>query len=464
MSTSDSKVELPPTAADPPVVPVPEKLPMSRARRQKLAADMKTREAKPSGLPKPTPPGAAAPSDPAAIETLKSPEPPPPPAISDPKASAPATPPAAPGKKTTKPPARTKPAPPAKPAASKKPNASKEATPAEESDADEDTAEPSPSRWIGIRRFLGATPSWLVSTIVHLAAIILLAMFTITPDEKLTAFFITGNPAEDAEPTLIEPTTFTAEMKNTSDISSSSPTSEALGFSDVGDVSEAAQSTAALGAGELEMSPVGEIGDVFGSKGQGMSSTNASGHTAEFFGVKATGRKFVFIVDSSNSMRVGKFADAKQELMYALMRLNKEQFFYVIFFDHDAERMRLFPNKEPEEKAVRATIENIKRVEQWVNTVENERKTDPYDAVKFAVEMLPDAIYLLTDGIFTDKGQTIRYLKDHNIIDEPVYGKRAKVVIHTVGFYSKDGEENLKIIAKAYGGTYRFVPKPEKKK
>jgi hypothetical protein len=144
--------------------------------------------------------------------------------------------------------------------------------------------------------------------------------------------------------------------------------------------------------------------------------------------------------------------------MYAIRRLSKDQAFYIIFFDQDGERMLLPPDTEPALLPVPAVNANINRAEQWVATVVHEGRTDPFDAVKFAVEMLPDAIYILTDGKFTDRGLTERWLKNNNIIDEPIEGRRPKVVIHTICFWQKDGEETLQAIAKAYGGTYRFVP------
>lgn len=318
--------------------------------------------------------------------------------------------------------------------------------------------------WQFVARLLRSTPSWLVSSIVHLLAILILALCTVEELSKPSDLVLVSGVSDEAEPLLVEPVHFDASLQNVSSISASAPSAEALGFSDVGDVSEVPTQNTGVAAGDLEVSPVGDVGDIFGSRGSGMQAVSFGKQGAEFFGVKAAGRKFVFIVDSSNSMRDGKFDDAKQELLYAIQRLTKSQNFYVIFFDADAERMRLFPNKEAEDYAVAATVENIKRTEKWVHSVELERGTNPYEAVKFALEMLPDAIYLLTDGQFTDKGKTVRFLKDNNIIDDPVEGRRPKVVVHTVGFYSRDGEENLLSISKAYGGTYRFVPRPDRKK
>jgi hypothetical protein len=158
-------------------------------------------------------------------------------------------------------------------------------------------------------------------------------------------------------------------------------------------------------------------------------------------------------------MRGGKFTAAKDELSYAIRRLSKDQAFYIIFFDQNAERMLLPPDTEPPSLPVAATTANINRVDKWIATVENQLRTDPYDAVRSGIDMVPDAIYLLTDGKFTDKGRTERYLKSNNIVDDPIDGKRPKVVIHTICFWQNDGEETLKAIAKDNGGTYRFVPR-----
>jgi hypothetical protein len=221
-----------------------------------------------------------------------------------------------------------------------------------------------------------------------------------------------------------------------------------------------------VGVGEVGISAPADIGVLFAGEGRkAMGSGIGSGgkSAAEFFGVKAAGRRFVFIVDSSNSMRGAKFTAAKEELMYAIRRLSKDQAFYIIFFDANAERMLLMPDKEPPLLPVPATADNIHRVEYWINGVQNELKTNPFDAVKFAIDMVPDAIYLLTDGKFTDGGRTERFLKEQNLVNDPVEGYRPKVVVHTICFGQKDGEETLKAIAKEYGGTYRYVPIAKKK-
>jgi hypothetical protein len=329
--------------------------------------------------------------------------------------------------------------------------------------ADGDTELPADARpWY--RRVFTATPSWLVSLAMHLGLVLLLAMLIVPAQPKSLGVFLQSLASEMEEIELFEPVKMEVVDLQTTEMVSASVQAGDVTSTSLANAAELGAVAATLAPDDVEVPAGSEIGELFtGEAGRSMGSILPSGaeKSAQFFGVKAKGRRFVFIVDSSNSMIGGKFESAKEELMYAIRRLSKEQAFYVIFFDHNAERMVLAPSTEPDLLPVPAVNANINRAERWVGTVVNEGRTDPYDAVKFAVEMLPDAIYLLTDGKFTDRGQTERYLKNNNIIDDPIDGRRPKVVIHTICFWQKDGEETLQAIARDYGGTYRFVP-PER--
>lgn len=300
-----------------------------------------------------------------------------------------------------------------------------------------------------------------MSAIVHLVAFLVLALLTIPLDQiKPPPILLAAELTQEVEELIVSTVQIDTKLENLS-VSAPGVDSEEIASTDMGESLQTLprpDNNVAMATVEATWD---DLGTLFGAKGHGLRPTDTSGQGAEFFGVKAGGRKFVFIVDSSNSMKRGKFDAARKELEYALRRLDsKNQFFYVIFFDHDAARMTFAPNKEPEERAARATVHNVQLAEKWMGGIENELRTDPYDAVKYAVEMLPDAIYILSDGKFTDKGKTERYLATFNKLSDPIDGPRPKVVIHTVGFYNRDGEETLQRIAKEYGGTYRFVPAP----
>jgi hypothetical protein len=203
---------------------------------------------------------------------------------------------------------------------------------------------------------------------------------------------------------------------------------------------------------------VPEVGTLFGEGGQGWATAgDGFGGGAQFFGVQSPGHRFVFIVDSSKSMQKGKFEAACQELYNCMSRLDEQQSFYVLFFDWDAAKM--FDQENPEPRMVRATPENVQRLARWMSTIELELKTNPYDCFEFAMKLMPDAIYVLSDGAFTDGGRAVKYMQKNNLIDDEFVGKRPKVTVHTIGFYTPDNG-TLEKMAKDYHGSYRFVPRP----
>lgn len=304
----------------------------------------------------------------------------------------------------------------------------------------------------------GALPAWLLSAIFHIIVILLLALCTYSiavpsrPDEMTVSFDPPEQPLEVVE-------TQTVAIDATDIVA---PSNDAAGMAALGELPRA--ELAEVGdraAAEVAPDQI-ELGQLFGRDGAGMATVGlgpGAGAGAEFFGVKAKGKSFIFVVDASNSMKRGKFDAAKRELMAAIKRLKPEQSFYVVFFNHAAHRM--FDDKDPELRPIRASPTNIGKLERWMSGVELALGTSPLEAVQFALSRHPDAIYILSDGKFTDRGRTVDWLKEHNIIDDPVAGYGPKVVIHTLGFYSRDGEETLAEIAKRYRGTYRFVPKGE---
>ena len=301
-------------------------------------------------------------------------------------------------------------------------------------------------------------PCWLVSLAVHLLLIVLLALITAPPQDIARSVILAASISTDEAP-LVEVLDFVPQKLDAPQAITTNIAAADLSMVTVGDLGDAAR-TSMTAANDFDVAAGADIGEIF--SGGGMQNSALPGvQGAEFFGVKATGRKFVFVVDSSISMRDGKFDAAKQELAYAIHRLSKDQFFYVIFFDRDAARMTFAPNAEPEEFIVPATNANVAKFEKWMATIEYGRRTDPSEAMKHAVEMSPDAIFILSDGKFTDGGRTVRYLAERNIIDDPVTGRIPRVVINTIAFWQNDGEEQMRSIAKDYGGTYRFVPRPK---
>jgi hypothetical protein len=170
----------------------------------------------------------------------------------------------------------------------------------------------------------------------------------------------------------------------------------------------------------------------------GGGGTGAGG--ASFFGLGGRGRKFVFVVDRSGSMAGLKLDAAKAELIRAVRALERGAMFHTIFFN-------TVPAAMPPEELVRATEANKRRHFAWVSGIAAGGQTNPTSAMKLALSLKPDVIWLLSDGIF--HGYAATAIQKAN--------PRRKVQVHTIAFYSRQGEAILQRIAEENRGRYRFV-------
>ncbi|MGE0607386.1 MAG: carboxypeptidase regulatory-like domain-containing protein [Pirellulales bacterium] len=180
------------------------------------------------------------------------------------------------------------------------------------------------------------------------------------------------------------------------------------------------------------------------SKSSAQPAPNDNQQTS-FFGTKGRGSRVVFVVDSSNSMKGGKFKQAKEELLRSVRSLSPPQKFYVLFFS-DAMRSMFDPN--PPNDLVPADTLNITRLERYLESMELARGTNAHAAMEKAFALKPDVIYILSDGGFTDDTQ--RYL-----MQMPTQPAR----INTVAFRAKErGEASLQRIADKFRGTHTEIP------
>lgn len=173
--------------------------------------------------------------------------------------------------------------------------------------------------------------------------------------------------------------------------------------------------------------------------------TTGDGTSSEFFGIKAKGRKFVYIVDRSSSMQGQRFDRARQELMRSLRALDEQQSFYVYFFSTGT--MPMFsPDRDPG-SLIAKTAPNLKKTERWVKNMSPSGGTNPESTILEALRLKPDAIFFLSDGGFAP-----------NTADVVQMNNPRPIPINTIGFEHRGGEPLLQKIARQSGGKYRFVP------
>jgi hypothetical protein len=302
--------------------------------------------------------------------------------------------------------------------------------------------------------------SWFLSLVAHALLAVLLVVIVVNVADPSPTVSITASsvPSEEIvlETPLEEPTEMTSDM--TEITTPETPMLTAMADSDLTTptmTSELSESLSGTFSSATESITGGAIGDLLGTS---MSSEQLSG--ANFFGVAAEGNTFVYIVDSSGSMRRDNaFLAAKTELMRSIASLKETQRYYVIFFDKDLDRLTL-GSGEPENYPVHATPDNIQQTAAWVQRVQIDGGGPPRDAFEAAIDLEPDAIFLLFDG--ETSADVTGHLEDVNRVTDLINGTQPRIPIHTLCFYSRDDEALMKRIAKENNGSYRYIPNPNR--
>jgi len=322
-------------------------------------------------------------------------------------------------------------------------------------EADESETHPRPI-WLALLRRYWA--GGLISVVLHAALVIMLGVHAIQAthetDDNVLYVISDGRPGERVVERLqVLEISVPSSVRAQASGQFSSPVSAPSARQDPGALPPAV-SLATFA--ERSSGPVGDVQSLFGQDGEGLAAAGTGDEGAQFFGVRATGNRFVFIVDCSRSMTGTKWEDATRELLSAVERLGPDKWFYVIFFDGESHPM--FDSKSPEPDLLAATDENLDRFRRWLATVELGFHTRPAASVRFALTLEPHAIYLLSDGEFED--QTAALLREKNLVRDE-HGRAPRAIVHTIGFHSRHGQKVLQRIAKEHGGRYVFVPPPQ---
>ena len=142
----------------------------------------------------------------------------------------------------------------------------------------------------------------------------------------------------------------------------------------------------------------------------------------------------VFVLDSSASMRDGKLDKAKEGLDFCLDSLNPEDRFQIVRFSTDSETVF--------EKLVPATKKNLKKAEEFVESIRAIGGTAVEEALSVAVESLADTpndtkrprqIVFITDGQPTLGATEERVLVDGLERELEDCGEKAKVFSFGIG-------------------------------
>ncbi len=160
---------------------------------------------------------------------------------------------------------------------------------------------------------------------------------------------------------------------------------------------------------------------------------------ATFFGSSAEGTDFVYVIDVSGSMTgAGRLEKAMSELVRSVNLLPPKSYFGVVFYSS-----QMYVEKSFE--FVKATDANKRRLAEYVKEVKAGGGTNPLEATKHAIDLEPDAVFLLSDGQFPFSMAGL--ITDYNKAEIPIHGI-------SLGNPSSTLEE----IADRNQGTYSIVP------
>ena len=221
-----------------------------------------------------------------------------------------------------------------------------------------------------------------------------------------------------------------------------------------------------------------EAGVAMSTAGSGLSrelsGTGASGgkgapgskmvEGAEFFGSKAVGNRFVYVVDASPSMRRDRaFEAAKEEIFRSLQSMKPKQRFAILFFGGEVQGMDLISGETAVGKnadLIPATKENLEKAIHWLQKTQPQKDgRPPVDAIRNALEFEPDGIFLLFDGD-TKLDNWTSLIRRMNRSEGFLSDGSPEVPIHVIHFFREEFQQSMQNLAQENAGTYRFVPKP----
>ena len=187
-------------------------------------------------------------------------------------------------------------------------------------------------------------------------------------------------------------------------------------------------------------------------------------NSVEFFGSRAYGNQFVFVLDISYSMRARngeRYARAAEELVRAVAQLRPDQQYCVFLFSWYTQEM--FYNRRA--GYTKAGGDHAQKLKTWLDQISLDAGTDPRRALSLALQMKPDAVYLLSDGHFNQpaypNSETGWFDADgvrsfENVL-QGVEQRFDRTPIHTIAFENPFTVDTMRKIAEKTGGHFRYI-------
>lgn len=308
-------------------------------------------------------------------------------------------------------------------------------------------------------------PSWAASVVLHG---LLLWGFAATlrscgptgplgppgGDFREVGIFVKAPPLAEAE--SAEGETPSAAQSVAAAAASALPTTVPFELSDIPPVAPAlpqvAPPTIGLGGGALNPRLPGGVGEILPGR---QTRTPTSRGTLEpgevaFFEIRDKATRVVFVIDCSASMaNYGAIRVAKAELIASLQALQRTQQFQIVFYNQTPRVMALQGERQPPLYFAREPF--LGQARQYIASMPADLGTDHKPAIKKALALGPEVIFLLTDA---DEPQLTA--GDLNEIERANQGR---CHIHCIEFGrgpQLNVDNFLKRLARQNGGTHRY--------
>ena len=173
-----------------------------------------------------------------------------------------------------------------------------------------------------------------------------------------------------------------------------------------------------------------------------IESTDPPWRQTAFFGIRARGQFFIYVLDQSGSMiDDDRLTRAKIELRRSVFALQPPQRFEVIFYNDQATPMPGGPLPRP------ADPQSKNQLMTWLRLIDPDGETNPRSAIAQALALRPDAVFLLSDGEFPE-----------GTVEAVARLNARKIPIHCVDLTGGQAGDHLQRIARDSGGKYASRP------
>jgi hypothetical protein len=252
-------------------------------------------------------------------------------------------------------------------------------------------------------------PAWLFSVFLHLIAVTT-AVVLLSPPTKGTGARSQRQVGlaiahELPDRTQYEPVSVAGEQGATGDPQTQAAQNVAAALPsldqspiDLQSLLGEAVAPVAGAAGQSVAAALTPATGVRGGGGTGLTGLPAT-VTTSMFGIEGTGRRFVYAFDRSESMTGygGRpLQVAKQELLKSIRGLKPEHEFQVVFYNQRAIALPPGPGQPP--RMLHGDSFDLAIAEKYTASEAGSGGTKHLEAVRMALRMEPDVIFLLTDA------------------------------------------------------------------